>query len=126
MRTMVDAMQKDRRLIGGLHSEYTNASMQLASQICHDLGGKFSNALWTLHQLLDWFVLISLSRHSDISSEVFLDIIRENPKAGHRIMSWILQISEHFAKRVDMHCCLRRDGGGRVDCLWSPWEDVLS
>ena len=82
MRTMVDAMQKDRRLIGIVHSEYTNASMLLASQVSHDHGEKFSGAPRALQQLPEWFVLVWVPRHSDISSEVLRDAMRENLITG--------------------------------------------
>ena len=44
MRALVDVMQKDRRLIRTFHSEFTSASMQLASQLSHVLAEKFSSA----------------------------------------------------------------------------------
>ena len=97
MRTMVHAMQKDRRLIRMFHSEFTTASVQLASQISHVLAEKFSTARRALHQLLHWFTLVWVLRHSDISSELLQDAMREIPKAGHRIMSWMLQISKHVS-----------------------------
>ena len=49
------------------------------------------NAPWALKQLPDWFVLVWVPCHSDMSSEVLQDVTRENPKTGHRIMSWMLQ-----------------------------------
>ena len=53
-----------------LHSEFKNAFMQLASTINgQGFGDKFSNAPWTLHQLLVWFVLAWGPRHSGISSD---------------------------------------------------------
>ena len=71
--------------------------MQLASQLSHILAEKFSSAPWALHQLLDWFTLAWVPRHSDISSELLQGAMRGNPKVGHRIMSLMLQISKHFS-----------------------------
>ena len=71
--------------------------MQLASQLSHVLAEKFSSAPRALHQLLDWFTLAWVARHSDISSELLQDAMGEKPKVGNRTMSWMLRISEHFS-----------------------------
>ena len=69
MRTMTDAMRKVICIRNAI------ASVQLASQITHDFGRKFTNPLLMLQQLLECFVPVWVPRHSDISSEDLQDFM---------------------------------------------------